>query len=330
MDCYAARAMTEQVDHGVLMYRIRFHGRGGQGMKTASRILGSAFFAAGFEVQDAPRYGAERRGAPIFAYVRAAREPINERGIIDRPDLVVVADDTLVPVPAAGVLAGIDTHTVLLINTPESADTWRHRLNIASPVITLPASADVADRADIPYMGAAWAGAAARLVGVLSRDALAEAIRTELADMGPAVIDRNLENALEAFDGMAAHGGLVSEGGMISASGYDKPDWTELPFETARISSPTVYAVANSVEVRTGLWRTLRPVIDYERCNRCWWVCSTFCPDGAIDVDTRGSPVIDYDNCKGCLICVAQCPPHAIEAIPEHQAQLAETTEDAE
>ena len=59
------------------MYRIRFHGRGGQGMKTASRILGSAFFGAGYEVQDAPRYGAERPGAPIFAYVREARETIN-------------------------------------------------------------------------------------------------------------------------------------------------------------------------------------------------------------------------------------------------------------
>ena len=59
------------------MYRIRFHGRGGQGMKTASRILGSAFFQEGYEVQDAPRYGAERRGAPIFAYVRAARTRIN-------------------------------------------------------------------------------------------------------------------------------------------------------------------------------------------------------------------------------------------------------------
>jgi 2-oxoacid:acceptor oxidoreductase gamma subunit (pyruvate/2-ketoisovalerate family) len=63
------------------MYRIRFHGRGGQGMKTASRVLGSAFFRAGFEVQDAPRYGAERRGAPVFAYVRADRRPIDERGV---------------------------------------------------------------------------------------------------------------------------------------------------------------------------------------------------------------------------------------------------------
>ena len=64
------------------MYRIRFHGRGGQGIKTGSRILGSALFNSGYDVQDAPRYGAERRGAPIFAYVRADQATINERGII--------------------------------------------------------------------------------------------------------------------------------------------------------------------------------------------------------------------------------------------------------
>ncbi|MBI3373981.1 MAG: 2-oxoacid:acceptor oxidoreductase family protein [Betaproteobacteria bacterium] len=82
------------------MFRIRLHGRGGQGIKTAGRVLGSAFFREGFEVQDAPRYGAERRGAPIFSYVRADRSPIDERGVISRPDLVLVADESLVQVPA--------------------------------------------------------------------------------------------------------------------------------------------------------------------------------------------------------------------------------------
>jgi pyruvate ferredoxin oxidoreductase gamma subunit len=305
------------------MYRIRFHGRGGQGMKTASRILGSAFFGAGYEVQDAPRYGAERRGAPIFAYVRAAREAINERGIISRPDLVIVADDTLVAIPASGVLAGIGERTVLLINTTQDAATWRRRLNISGPVITLPTSADVEDRADLPYIGATCAGAAARLAGVISQETLTRAIRMELAALGSKVIERNLENALEAWDRMQAHSGLVTEGSMSSAAGYDRPDWAELPFEAAHISAPTIYAAANSVEVHTGLWRTLRPVIDYEHCNRCWWVCSTFCPDGAIAVGDDGSPAIDYDHCKGCMVCVAQCPPHAIEAVPEQQAQRA-------
>ncbi len=308
------------------MYRIRFHGRGGQGMKTASRILGSAFFLEGFEVQDAPRYGAERRGAPIFAYVRAARAAINERGIISRPDLVVVADDTLVPVPASGVLSGIGARTVLLINTTQNTSAWQQRLNISGPVITLPASAEVEDRADLPYIGATCAGAAARLVGVIARDTLAGAIRTELSALGAGVIDRNLENALQAYDIMQAHSGLVREGSMTSAIKYAHPDWADLPFDTARISAPTVFATANSVEVRTGLWRTLRPVVDYSRCNHCWWVCSTFCPDGAIAVDTDGKPVIDYDHCKGCMICVAQCPPHAIEAVSEEQAQRDTTT----
>lgn len=290
-------------------------------MKTASRILGTAFFLEGFEVQDAPRYGAERRGAPIFAYVRAARQAINERGIIQRPDLVIVADDSLVPVPAAGVLGGLTEKTVLLINSHESAATWIERLHCKSPVIILPITEKVEDRAEMPYIGASCAGAAACLLGVISREALAAAIREELSALGADIIDRNLDNALAAFDSMQAEAGCVSEGSEVSASGYTPPDWIELPFEDARISAPVIHAGLTSVEVKTGLWRTLRPVIDYERCVHCWWVCSSFCPDGCIAVTDEGLPEIDYDHCKGCMVCVAQCPPHAIEAIPEHEAR---------
>lgn len=290
-------------------------------MKTASRILGTAFFVEGFEVQDAPRYGAERRGAPLFAYVRASREPINERGIIRYPDLVVVADDSLVAVPAAGVLAGLGARTVLLINSHESPATWRHRLNVSGPVLILPAAAEEGDRATLPYVSAACAGAAARLLGVIGRDALARAVGDELAALGAEVVEKNLAGALQAFDSMADHAGAVAEGGRAAAAAYEHPEWIELPFEEARLAAPAIHAGATSVEVRTGLWRTMRPVIDYSRCKRCWWVCSTFCPDSAITVTDQGSPEIDYDHCKGCLICVARCPPHAIEAVPEHVAQ---------
>ena len=64
----------------------------------------------------------------------------------------------------------------------------------------------------------------------------------------------------------------------------------------------------------------MRPVIDLERCHRCHWLCSTLCPDGAIDVLADGAPQIDYDHCKGCMICVAVCPTHAIGAVPEARA----------
>jgi pyruvate ferredoxin oxidoreductase gamma subunit len=299
------------------MYRIRFHGRGGQGIKTASRILGSAFFNEGFEVQDAPRYGAERRGAPIFAFVRAAREPIHERGIIRRPDLVVVADDSLVPVPAAGVLQGVDAHTVVLMNTEESESSWRDRLNLSGAIIVLPE--DVRRAAELRFVGSACAGAAARLLGGISREALGAAVSGELAGLGPHLIELNLAQALAAYDAMADHEGLVAPGEPASAGAYAAPEWIDVPFEAARTSAPAIHAAATSEASKTGLWRTMRPIIDYDRCKGCWWVCSTFCPDGAIDVKD-GRPEIDYDHCKGCMVCVAQCPPHAIAAVPEHEA----------
>ena len=306
------------------MYRIRFHGRGGQGIKTASRILGSAFFNEGYEVQDAPVYGAERRGAPMFAYVRAARAPIQERGAITHPDLVIVADESLVPVPAANVLQGVTPHTVLLINSAESPATWKERLKRIGTIVTLPVSAEVTERAELPYIGAMCAGAAACLTGVIRRTALADAICAELGAHGEEIVAQNLVQALAAFDTVQAHAGLVAEGGAIAASGYASPEWIELPFEAARIATPDVFAPATSVLVKTGVWRTMRPVIDYELCHRCAWVCSTLCPDSAIQVRADGAPEIDYDHCKGCLICVTVCPPHAIRAVPERAAQAEE------
>ncbi len=103
------------------MVRVRFHGRGGHGVKTSSRILGSAAFAAGFQVQDFPIYGAERRGAPVVAFTRFDLEPILERGPIAHPDLVIVADETLLGEAAAGVTAGAADARALFVNAaPES------------------------------------------------------------------------------------------------------------------------------------------------------------------------------------------------------------------
>jgi pyruvate ferredoxin oxidoreductase gamma subunit len=297
-------------------------------MKTASRILGSALFREGFEVQDAPRYGAERRGAPLFAYVRADKVSIDERGIIQNPDLVIVADDTLVAVPAAGVLPGVDAHTVLLINSHDDTEQWRTRLNTPAKILILPAEETIEDRAELPYVGAACVGAAARLLGVISTASLTQAIEEELGDLGPEVVSQNRQRATQAYEAMAAHAGIVKQQASPAATAFTPPDWVQLPFEDARISAPTIHAAATSVNVKTGLWRTMRPVIDYTRCNKCWWVCSSFCPDAAINVNAQNEPEIDYDHCKGCLVCVAQCPPNAIHAIPESQAQQ-ETEETA-
>ncbi|HUK05000.1 MAG TPA: 2-oxoacid:acceptor oxidoreductase family protein [Burkholderiales bacterium] len=300
------------------MFRVRFHGRGGQGAKTASQILSSALFLEGFEVQDAPRYGAERRGAAMFAYVRAARAPIQERGVIARPDLVVAIDDTLATMPAAAVLQGVAQDTVVLIQSAEPAEAWRPRLNAPCELLVLAPPPGAAAQAEAPFGGVRCAGAAARLLGVVGRASLERALEAELAGLGERLIEQNRAHALAGFDALAPHAGRVR--GDAPRAAEAPPDWIAVPLDDAAIAAPDIHATGTSAASPTGLWRVLRPVIDYEHCKRCVWVCGTYCPDSAIRAGEDGRPNIDYDHCKGCMVCVTVCPPHAIHAVPEREA----------
>jgi pyruvate ferredoxin oxidoreductase gamma subunit len=306
-----------EIDQGSSsLYRIRFHGRGGQGMKTASRILGSAFFLEGFNVQDAPRYGAERRGAPIFAYVRASRFPINERGVIHNPDLIIVADETLLAIPVAGVLHGVAAETVLLVNSSENSESLKVRLNVPGPVFCFSAARKVEGHHGIRFVGAACVGAAARLTGVIARSSLESAIRDELSHLGDTIVSDNCDLALHSYELMAPQEGVVTTSSGISAVGYRNPEWINIPFEEARVSAPAVFSTGTSERVQTGLWRTERPVLEPDLCKRCS-LCAVYCPENAIILDQEGFPRIDYEHCKGCLLCVEQCPVGAMKSMPE-------------
>ena len=309
------------------MYRIRFHGRGGQGMKMASHILGTAFFQAGFEVQDAPRFGAERRGAPIFAYVRAQKDLIKERGIINHPGLVLVADESLVPLPAAGILNGVEETTVLFLNSRDDTATWKDRLNFPGTILALDLiGADLNVPGLQRFFGAICAGAAAALVGVIPEETLLQAITTELASVGAEVVKENTTRARAAFRSMQEYSGIVKEGGGRQAEGYTNPEWIEVPLDETGISAPVIHGRRTSELMKTGAWRLRRPMIDTNLCKGCWWICSTFCPDSAITAKD-GRPHIDYGHCKGCMICMVQCSAHAITLMDEHEAQEAEKGE---
>ncbi len=299
------------------MFRVRFHGRGGQGVKTASRVLGSAFFREGYTVQDAPRYGAERRGAPISAYVRACQGPVYERGVIREADLVVVTDDTLMTMPAAGVLQGVDEQSGLLVASSRSAEYWRHRLGLKGAILTV--------RTGGPgtQTSIRMAAAAAGWLGVISRDAVSDAVRDELAPLGNAVLQQGLRAAATGCDDAADVAAMIPRRDRIALQ-LTTPTWANLKSAQGRRAVPSIFAEATSLMTRTGLWRTMRPVINPARCRRCWWVCSNFCPDGAIRVDDGPAPAIDLDYCKGCAICVVQCPHDAIDLTSERVTEQRE------
>ena len=99
---------------------IRWHGRGGQGTKTASLLLADAAFNTGKYIQGFPEYGPERMGAPITAYNRISDNPITVHSNIYEPDYVVVVDDTLLE--TVDVTSGLKTTGAIVINTTKSAD----------------------------------------------------------------------------------------------------------------------------------------------------------------------------------------------------------------
>lgn len=108
------------------MIEIRWHGRGGQGAKTASLLLADAAFNTGKYIQGFPEYGPERMGAPITAYNRISDEPITIHSNIYEPDFVVVVDDTLLD--SVDVTAGLKETGAIVINTTKSADEIKAKL----------------------------------------------------------------------------------------------------------------------------------------------------------------------------------------------------------
>ena len=102
------------------LIEIRWHGRGGQGTKTASLLLADAAFNTGKYIQGFPEYGPERMGAPITAYNRISDNPITVHSNIYEPDYVVVVDDTLLE--TVDVTAGLKADGAIVINTTKSAD----------------------------------------------------------------------------------------------------------------------------------------------------------------------------------------------------------------
>ncbi len=108
------------------LIEIRWHGRGGQGAKTASLLLADAAFNTGKYIQGFPEYGPERMGAPITAFNRISDEPITVHSNIYYPDYVVVVDDTLLD--AVDVTSGLKETGAIVINSTKDRETLMSKL----------------------------------------------------------------------------------------------------------------------------------------------------------------------------------------------------------
>lgn len=108
------------------LIEFRWHGRGGQGAKTACLLLADAAFSAGKFVQGFPEYGPERMGAPITAYNRISDTRCSIHCNIDNPDYVVVVDESLLE--TVDVTRGLSPEGAVIVNTPHTPDQIRPKL----------------------------------------------------------------------------------------------------------------------------------------------------------------------------------------------------------
>ncbi len=165
------------------MIEIRWHGRGGQGSFTASRILGSAASVYGGEYSMAfPSFGPERRGAPVLGFTKISSEPITDRSEVLSPDYVIVLDETLWDL---GVTNGLKDDTVIIINTAEPE---RYQGKISQKLISVDATSIALNVLGLPITNTAMMGA---FVAVCDEVTLDNAKKAITANMKKKVAEKN-------------------------------------------------------------------------------------------------------------------------------------------
>jgi len=173
------------------MKEIRWHGRGGQGGFTASRLLGiAATIHGGKHALAFPSFGPERRGAPVLAFTKIDDQKIYDRSEVQNCDYVVVMDETLI---TPDICKGVSPNAVFLINTitPERYTELKDYRVIAIDATSL--AIEILGR---PITNTAMYGALAAASGLVSLEATAASIKTE---MKPSMAEKNIRIVKRAF-----------------------------------------------------------------------------------------------------------------------------------
>lgn len=272
-------------------------GRGGEGVVLASQILADTFARAGFWVQSFPEFKAERRGAPISAFLRWDETgPIHRRYKVRECDVLAVVSPSP---PSPQALNAVKPGGLVVLNREP-----RYPHSGPFRVARVPASRIALERGILssegrPMGNVALLGACVRMLLPDGLPFLEQAVAARMGALAGA-------NVLAAREGYAR----CTRQHLLEGDTPLEPAPAP-PAASARRQAPRFpVSTTDSLSIRTGAWSLDRPVLRDE-CTACA-LCALFCPEGAISrVD--GAMAVDYLHCKGCGICEVVCPVrHAI------------------
>ncbi len=179
------------------MIEYRIHGRGGQGSVAAAYLLAAAAFEAGFTCQAFPAFGAERRGAPVTAFVRVDAKPITLRSQVQSPDYLIVQDETLLLDP--NLTAGLKPGGAMLVNSRNPADEIAKRFN--TRVVSIDATAMAMKEIGKPIPNTALLAAFLALTDQMPQSALVAALKGRFRG---ALLEKNLALIADAASAVEA------------------------------------------------------------------------------------------------------------------------------
>ena len=182
------------------MVEVCWHGRGGQGAKTASQFLGEAALDIGKYIQAFPEYGHERAGAPMKAFTRISDEPIYVHSSVTKPDVVIVIDSTLLG--SVDVTEGMEDNGVLLVNTEKSPEDIRKIVNFKhGKVGTVDATKIALETLKIPMPNMPMLGAFLKINTIVSIDEVAEIVKAKfIKKLGEEKTKANIEGIKRAYN----------------------------------------------------------------------------------------------------------------------------------
>jgi pyruvate ferredoxin oxidoreductase gamma subunit len=243
----------------------------------------------------------------MIAFTRFDSRPILERGMVASPDLVAIADASLLDDPLVSPFQGLPDNGSVLINSSRP------------PELSAAVALDFTGLA-LSHTGSTFAlsvalGAGAAKLAGLDMRFVERAVREELQSLrlDERRIENNVDLARACFGAVSAPGGALHERtGRAQTAAPTEIQLIMPAYDGGWAGTASVASSPNTPTRKTGDWRVRRPVIDLERCTHCW-ICFANCPDGAITLGAADTPQIDYGVCKGSLICAEECPIDAIE-----------------
>ncbi len=181
------------------MIEIKFVGRGGQGGKSAAAILAEAALDKGKNIQSFPEFGAERQGAPVFAYTRIDDKEIRIHSGVTNPDFVVVLDPTLIG--SIPITNGLSDKGILVVNTPKNPDAIREIVRFEGDIYTVDATKISVELFGRNIPNTPMLGAVEKVASLVGLDSLKEKIREKFErKIGEEGVNRNLEAIERAFN----------------------------------------------------------------------------------------------------------------------------------